>query len=196
MARESLATAAIIVCMVAAVSTLPALLIAGSLPQPVVNNYYQTTTTTTPITNVTYYINGTDTIVLYKCVACHVEPTATRTFTNFVNMSLAQPVRITWIRAKVNASLGVSGAFSICYVPVLNGTELVNYTSQQAPLDLRSFQAQPPNVNIWQGEAATYAFPTCEGLSAKIGVFCYDGTGNVVPISIAIDLFIFYEQWI
>ncbi len=43
-----------IVCMVAAASTIPALLIAGSLPQPVVNNYYSNNTT-----NTTVYVNAT-----------------------------------------------------------------------------------------------------------------------------------------
>jgi len=72
--KNRIATAAIIVCMVSAVSTLPAFLIAGILQQPIVNNYYQTTTTTTPITNTTtitytnttYNINGT-----YPTRTCH-----------------------------------------------------------------------------------------------------------------------------
>ncbi len=36
-----------------------------------------------------------------------------------------------------------------------------------------------------------YIFPTCEGLVAKLGVYCYDGTAGMNPISLAIDLLIF-----
>ena len=45
--------------MVAAVSTLPALLIAGSIPQPVMHNYYQANATTT-ITNIMFFTSVTD----------------------------------------------------------------------------------------------------------------------------------------
>ena len=64
MSRDKLSTAAILVCMVAAVSTLPAMMIVGGLQPPTVVNYYYTTNpTNTTNTTATAAPNAPATVI-------------------------------------------------------------------------------------------------------------------------------------
>jgi hypothetical protein len=118
MAREKLATVAIIVCMVAAISTLPAMLIVGGLQPPTVINYYYetnpTNNTTTTNTNTTIYINGT-----YPLTTPH-----------FMNLTATLPYQNT----------GVTGPYSIVYsIPLVNRTLVTSMVSF-------SFNRRPPGA--------------------------------------------------
>ncbi len=200
MAREKLATAAIIVCMVAAVSTLPALLIAGSIPQPVVHNYYQTTTTNTPITNtttntnVTYNINGTYPIVETRAFNVSTSLYFTRTFNPLFNITMDKKTTVVKTYGRANATIsGNPGSrqFQVLYYVFLNGTNMSEYSgaSTIAQFSLEFGTGQ------WQGGGFTPEGPSfiqCADVVLQIGVACYDGYNPVSPVKLKVDVLMLY----
>jgi len=106
MDREKTASLAIIICMVSAISTLPAMLIVEGLQPPTLINYYYTTnpTNTTTTTNTTIYVNGT-----YPLITMH-----------FVNVTATLQYQTT----------GLTGPYAIVYsIPLVNRTMVTSMVS-------------------------------------------------------------------
>jgi len=192
MERNNLATAAIIVCMVCAVSTIPALMIAGSFQQPSVVNDYSTDkrTNTTTIIN----INGT-----FENRTCH-----------FVNVTRLIPYR----------TGGSSANATICNIPLVNrtlvtcavafsfnrrtgggGQYMIDSLLNGKTLQINSYgfpyfsgytTIDQAYYSIWNNPYQTTVLPNATGLILNIIGYSYDPN---FPSGINVSVSLWWETW-
>jgi len=199
MAREKLATAAIIVCMVAAVSTLPAMLIAGSIPQPVVNNYYNdnTTNNTTNNTtvNTTLNVNGT-----FPIRTCHfVNVTATILHASISTNTIIYSIPL--VNRTIVTSL-VAFSFNL-RAPGAGGSGFsLNSLLNNKTIDLYGAGSTFPTLNghtvigeffysIWNNPYQSFVYPNASTYVLDICGYHSDVTWTNINVSVAI----WWETW-
>jgi hypothetical protein len=215
MERNKLATLAIMVCMVSAVSTLPAMLIVGGLQPPnTVNHYYTTNQTNTTVTNttnvippvtnitvynytsntnITYNVNGTIPTVERHVIHMTIILNQTKMFYELFNMTLDRKVTFTDIFVKTNATMPGVASGSIYFESrlFLNGTRIPLYACPS--ISFQTDGAINEYLDTWQGTNPNWVLEVNPSKMFQFGISCHDGDAPVIPVSLKVEMYFFYE---
>lgn len=203
MDRNKLATLAIVVCMVSAVSTLPAMLIVGGLQPPTVVNYYyttnptNTTTTNTTVvnTNTTIYYNGTypNTTPHFANVTATIPYTPSGTpFTTIVSLPL---INRTIVTSVVSFSFNRRPGGSVYLIESRLNGQKVTYSGSpvpEFPFLTGSTATESYYYTLWNNPYRATVYPNSTTYTLDLIGYVTDSSYTT---GINISLCVWWETW-